>query len=108
MRLFLDILDCAFMIGGTLLMLLGGIGFIRMPDPYMRMQAAAKMSTLGFALIALATIPAFGTLDVATRSILAIVFLLVTAPIGAHAIARSARQTGVRLWSGSVRDELEG
>ncbi|MCA9283746.1 MAG: monovalent cation/H(+) antiporter subunit G, partial [Phycisphaerales bacterium] len=56
--------------------------------------------------VAFATIPAFGSLDVTIRVLLAIAFLYLTAPIAAHTIARAARRKGVRLWEGSVMDEM--
>ncbi|MCA9284073.1 MAG: monovalent cation/H(+) antiporter subunit G, partial [Phycisphaerales bacterium] len=42
-----DVLECMLLIVGTLLMLLGAVGLLRMPDVYNRMQAAAKTTTLG-------------------------------------------------------------
>jgi multicomponent Na+:H+ antiporter subunit G len=38
------------------------------------------------------------------KALLCIVFLVLTAPVAAHAIARGAHRSGVPLWTGSVVD----
>ncbi len=54
----------------------------------------------------LATVVHFGTIDMAARALIVVVFLFVTAPAAAHALSRAAYYRGVRLWPGSLRDEL--
>ena len=41
------------------------------------------------------------------KSLLCIVFLLITSPVTAHALARAAHKSGIRLWEGSVVDKYE-
>ena len=93
---------------GAAFMLLAGLGLVRMPDLFNRMQAATKASTLGAFFMMVAAIVHFGTLDVAVRATLVVVFLFVTAPVAAHALSRAAYMAGVPLWRRSVRDELRG
>ncbi|WP_420642691.1 monovalent cation/H(+) antiporter subunit G [Candidatus Leptofilum sp.] len=100
---------------GTILMLLGvflivvaGIGLVRLPDLYLRMSAATKAATLGLGLILLGAVTFFGELGVASRAIATIVFVLLTAPVSAHMIGRAAYTNGVPLWEGTKLDELEG
>jgi len=38
------------------------------------------------------------------KALLCIVFLVLTSPVAAHAIARGAHRAGVKLWDGSVID----
>jgi multicomponent Na+:H+ antiporter subunit G len=38
--------------------------------------------------------------------VLVIAFLFLTAPVGAHVIARAAYAVGVPLWEGTITDEL--
>ena len=42
-----DIISLALLVVGTFLMVLAGIGIIRMPDLFLRMSTATKASTLG-------------------------------------------------------------
>jgi len=39
------------------------------------------------------------------KALLCIWFVLMTSPTGAHAIARAAHRSGIRLWEGSVMDK---
>jgi multicomponent Na+:H+ antiporter subunit G len=48
----------------------------------------------------------FQDLGVTTRAVLVIAFFFLTAPVGAHVIARAAYAVGVPLWEGTITDEL--
>jgi multicomponent Na+:H+ antiporter subunit G len=41
------------------------------------------------------------------KALLIALFLFITNPVGAHAIARAAHKSGVKLWPRSVVDKLE-
>ena len=86
--------------------LLGCIGLVRLPDVYNRLQAATKCVTLGTCLILLAVfIQLLGTQnDSAVKALICAVFILLTSPVAAHALARGAHISGVRLWEKSVVD----
>lgn len=70
--------------------LAAALGVLRFPDALTRMHASSKVGTLGgsFALLA-AAVDVGGTAAI-TRALLGIVFLLLTAPIGAHLLGRAA------------------
>ena len=101
-----DIVAGILLLIGGLAMLLAGFGVLRMPDLFMRMQAATKAATLGVGCTLLAVAVHFGELGVTTRSLLIIAFLFLTAPVAAHVIARAAYSIGVPLWEASLYDEL--
>jgi len=101
-----DLIAAVLLIIGGLAMLLAGVGVLRMPDLFMRMQAATKAATLGAGCSLLAVAAHFGELGVTTRALLIIAFLFLTAPVAAHVIARAAYATGVKLWEASVYDQL--
>ena len=75
-------------------------------DVFIRMHATTKAGTLGCGLIFVAVAVHFGETDITARSLAAIVFLVLTAPIAAHMISRAAYRTGTPLWRGTVTDEL--
>ncbi len=88
--------------------LVGSIGLVRLPDFYTRMHAPTKATTLGASTILAAaalTLPG-GTLAVGLRAALVIVLLFITAPIGAHMLARAARAGGIRPAPQTHTDEL--
>lgn len=102
-----DIITAFLLLGGSTFMLLAGVGILRLPDLYIRMHAATKSGTLGVAGVIAAVAVYFGDLGVTTRSILIILFFLLTAPVAAHMIARAAYTVGVPLWEKSLVDELQ-
>lgn len=104
----LEITAAVLLVMGTLLMVVAGIGIMRMPDLYMRMSAATKASTVGAAALLLAAALSFAGLSVKTQVVATIVFLLATAPVGAHVIARAAyRKRSVSLFERTTQDDLE-
>ena len=103
-----EALSAALMLIGAAFGLLAGAGVVRMPDLFMRMQAATKASTLGIGCIALAVAVHFGELGVTTRALATILFVFLTAPVAAHMIGRASYFVGVPLWEGTIIDELRG
>ncbi len=84
--------------------LVGVIGLVRFPDIYNRLQAATKCVTLGTATLLLGVAVYDGGFALGAKALLCAVFILLTSPVGAHAIARGAHISGIRLWEGSVCD----
>jgi multicomponent Na+:H+ antiporter subunit G len=95
------------MVLGSSLMLLAAVGVLRMPDLFMRMQAASKASALGAACLLLGVAVYFQDFGVTTRALLVIGFVFLTTPISAHMISRTAYFVGVPLWEHSVQDALK-
>lgn len=93
---------------GALLMLLAGIGLLRMPDVFLRMSATSKAATLGVILIMVAAAVYFNDLGVTARAIGIVIFIILTVPISAHMIGRAAYITEEQLWSETKIDELKG
>jgi multicomponent Na+:H+ antiporter subunit G len=91
---------------GTFLMVVAGLGIVRMPDLPTRMHASSKAGTLGAALILIGVAFAFADGAVAVRAVLIIGFLFLTAPVASHVIARAAYRTGVPLSDETVIDEM--
>ena len=87
--------------------LVGCIGLVRLPDVYNRAQAATKCVTLGTCMILLG-VAGLGLVStnwaMGVKAIICAGFILLTSPVGAHAICRGAYISGVPLWSGSVED----
>lgn len=93
---------------GALFVLFAAIGILRMPDTYLRMAVTTKAATLGVGLLLVAAAVHFDELSVTTRVLAIIIFILLTAPVGAHLIGRASYIVGNKLWDRSVMDDLEG
>ncbi len=78
---------------------LGCIGLVRLPDVYNRAQASTKCVTLGTAMLLVATalFGVGGNWAMFVKAIICALFLLLTSPVGAHAICRGAYISGVPL-----------
>ena len=92
---------------GLLFDLFGAIGLVRLPDVYNRVQAATKCVTLGTCLILFGVFVHAGISALGVKALLCALFVILTSPVGAHAIARGAHIAGVRLWEGSVVDKYQ-
>lgn len=102
----LGIVAYVLVASGLAAIVLGVIGIVRLPDPYSKLHAASKAASLGLVLVLGASL---GTGDPATvgRAALIAVFLLVTSPVSAHAIALAARVRGEPLATQDPIDESE-
>lgn len=103
-----DIAIASLLLAGSGIMLLGGIGILKMPDLFSRMQATTKSMTLGVVCLLMAAVIHFNEVGVGIRAALVIAFYFLTAPVGAHMIGRAAYFIGVPLWEGTKVDELRG
>lgn len=90
---------------GVLFDLFGAIGLVRLPDVYNRLQAATKCVTLGTCLILTGTFVWAGVSALGVKALMCAIFILLTSPVGAHAIARGAYISGVKPWEGTVLDK---
>jgi multicomponent Na+:H+ antiporter subunit G len=103
-----DILIMAISTLGALIILIAAIGVLRMPDFYLRLSVTIKAATLGIGLLLLAAAIFFGDISVNTRAIAIVFFLFLTTPVAGHMISRASHFMGIKLWKGSVLDELSG
>jgi len=94
-----------FIVIGLVFDIFGCIGLIRLPDVYNRLQATTKCVTLGTCSILVGTVVIKGFSGAGIKAILCIIFLLLTAPVAAHALSRGAHISGVKLWDKSVCDK---
>jgi len=100
-----NIIGLVFIAIGIMFDLLGCLGLVRLPDVYNRLQAATKCVTLGTCSILFGTFLVVGFTAAGMKALLCIGFLVLTAPVAAHAVARGAHRAGVKLWEKSVVDK---
>ncbi|RLD14461.1 MAG: hypothetical protein DRI22_03215 [Caldiserica bacterium] len=89
---------------GVLFDLSGVIGLIRLPDVYNRLQAATKCVTMGTCMILFGFFIYTGFTPAGIKAILTLIFILVSSPTAAHAIARASYKYGIKLMERSVCD----
>ena len=96
------------LVSGGFFLFVASLGILRLPDVMTRMHASTKAGTVGAGLIFVAVAVHFGDMVVVSMSALTVVFLLVTAPVAAHAIGRAAYRMRVPLWKNTHVDEWKG
>ena len=101
----IDLIASFLVVLGALFCLIAAIGVLRFEDVFMRMHASTKAGTLGCGLILCSVVVSVDATAVAARAFGSIVFLLLTAPVAAHMIARAAYRSGARLSDRTVIDE---
>jgi multicomponent Na+:H+ antiporter subunit G len=94
----LEVLAATSLVLGGALTFIAALGVLRMPDVYIRMHASTKAGTLGVLLIALALVFMGADAGVVSKALAVLAFVLLTAPIGAHLIARAAWRGGLEPW----------
>lgn len=103
-----EILILALAFLGALFILLAAVGLVRMPDLYLRISVTTKAATLGIGLLLACAALHFNDLAITSRVLAIILFLLLTAPVGAHLLGRASYFVNVPMWKNSVMDDLKG
>lgn len=96
----LDVVGAVFLLLGAMLCFAAAMGLVRFPDVLTRMHAATKPQTLGLLFVIVGV--AFSLQSLKPLGMLALVAILqlLTAPVSAHMVARTAYRTG------QVREDL--
>jgi multicomponent Na+:H+ antiporter subunit G len=94
--LLIDGLSWVLLLGGSLFVIAGGIGVLRLPDVYSRSHAAGITDTLG-SLLMIAGLMLQGGLTLVTVKLgLILIFLFFTSPTSTHALAHAAYTGGLK------------
>lgn len=94
----------AFIALGLAFDFFGCLGLVRFPDIYNRLHSSIKCVTMGTSSILFGLFLYKGFTHTGIKALLCIGFLLLTAPVSAHVLSRSAHKSGVKLWKGSACD----
>ncbi|GAT87462.1 multicomponent Na+:H+ antiporter subunit G [Paenarthrobacter nicotinovorans] len=105
--LVIDMVTAVFLILGALMSLGAAIGLLRFPDLMSRMHAATKPQVLGLFLMLAAIGLQMRTWWVWPVLLVAWIFQLLTAPVSAHMVGRSAYRTKHGHREKLTKDELE-
>ncbi len=93
------------LVSGTAFCVLGVYGLVRLPDLYNRLHAAGKVMTFGAGGVLLSLL-FLAPQRAGLKALATALFLLLTAPMVTHLLARAGYRLGVPLASEPVRDDL--
>ncbi|MBC7281139.1 monovalent cation/H(+) antiporter subunit G [Hoeflea sp.] len=102
----ITLISAALLLIGSSFTLVASIGLLRLPDLYTRMHAASKAGTMGSCLMLIALAIHSADIGTMSRALAGVVFILLTAPVSSHLLAKAAYTVGYRLHELSVRDEM--
>lgn len=105
MSVVIDIFGGMLLVAGTAFLLFGGLGLVRMPDIYNRIQAGTKTTTLGTLLSLCGA--AFLHPEWSLKLLLIGLFLIFTNPLSSQVLARAAHRRGSMKSPKTVVDRLE-
>ena len=95
-ELILNLISAGLLAAGSIFVLIGAFGLIRLPDFYTRLHAAGITDTLGAELILLGLMFQAGLSLVTVKLILISLFIFFTSPTATHAVAHAARVMGLK------------
>lgn len=94
MSVVLEVVSAVLAIAGALLALVAAVGLHRLGDTRSRMHAATKPASLGVLLCSMGAVLQLDQASSITKVIVIVVLQLVTAPVGAHMLARALTSSG--------------
>jgi len=92
----INIISYLLIFTGALAIIVGLIGVFRMPDFFTRLHAASVIDTMGTMSILFGLMLYSGFNLVTVKLLLIMVFILITTPTAAHALAKSALHGGIK------------
>lgn len=92
----LELVAGLLVVSGSLFVLAGGIGALRMPDFYTRIHGASLTDSLGPVLILGGLMLYAGPSLVTVKLAAVLLFLMVTSPTASYALANAALLAGLR------------
>ena len=106
--LLVELLVAALIVIGALFTALGSFGLLRLRDFYSRLHGPTKATTLGVGSLLIASSIYFSRRGdgLSLHEVLVAVFLFITAPVGAHLMAKAALHLRVRGQTGLPPDDL--
>lgn len=92
MPFYLELLISVLLVVGGVFLLIGSIGLARLPDVFTRLHGPTKATTLGITGVLLSSLiyQSYNQGHLSVSELLITLFLLITAPVAANMIAKTA------------------
>lgn len=92
MEFWIELVVSVFLVAGAVFVFIGSLGLTKLPDFYTRLHGPTKATTLGMSclLIASMILVTYQQGYLSLHELLITLFLLITAPVTAHMLAKTA------------------
>ena len=104
-ELTINIVSWVLILLGSGLVLIGSLGFFRLPDFWSRLHAASVIDSGGMILIVLGMCFQAGLSLITVKLFLIAIFLVITGPTATHAVANAALVSGLMIKNKSLRNK---
>jgi len=95
MDVLVNIISFLFILIGSIIILIGSFGLLRLPDVFSRIHAVGMIDTAGIGFIIFGLLIYSGFTIVSIKLLILGFVLIFTSPIAGHAVAISAKKTGL-------------
>jgi multicomponent Na+:H+ antiporter subunit G len=92
-EILIELMAAIFLLGGSVVIFIGSIGLLRLPDFFCRLHSAGVIDSLGAWLVLAGLLLLAPSLVVAFKVIAIVVLLFVLTPVSSHALGRSALES---------------
>ena len=92
----INIISAIFIITGAVAIIIGLVGVFRMPDFFSKLHAASIIDTMGTMLILTGLMLYSGFNLISVKLLLILIFIIISTPAAAHALAKSALHGGLK------------
>lgn len=99
MSMVVEVLSWVLLGAGALIVLIGTLGLLRLPDVFSRLHGAGMTDTMGTGLLVLGMLLHAPDWLVAVKLVLIVVFLSFTSPMTSHALAKAALRGHQLPWT---------
>ncbi|MFT6269665.1 MAG: multicomponent K+:H+ antiporter subunit G [Alphaproteobacteria bacterium] len=108
MSFIVELIISALLISGGLFVLVGSIGLLRLQDFYVRLHAPTKATTLGLGGILIGSMVYMYDIQghLSINELLITLFLVITAPVTAHILAKAAMHHRVKVMERTRNQDL--
>jgi len=89
----MDIIISILILAGSAFIFIASLGLLRFDNLYSRMHASTKATSFGILLIILGIALFFNIGIIWLKAALVVIFIYLTAPLAAHSIAKSFRES---------------
>jgi len=108
MTMIVELISWLLLFSGSVFVVIGGIGMIRLPDLFSRMKAASIIETFGAGLLLVGFMLQAGFSLVTLKLLFLLALLFYIGPVISHALARAALHEGVKpILSEDRRNRLD-
>ncbi|MEF8807577.1 monovalent cation/H(+) antiporter subunit G [Natronomonas sp.] len=96
--MLIELAIAGLLVVGVFFTFVSAVGVIRLPDVYARAHTASQTDTLGAGFTLAAVALALGLEMPTVKTVILLIFIFITNPTAAHAIARAAHEEGIEPW----------